>query len=250
MIKPMLTQYAKFSPIQTKRTFEEVSNRIKEMIFEGVFKPDKKLPSEKQLADLFQVGRQSVREALRLLELSGFITIQRGIKGGPVIKNTMLNRITSIYLDAFKFDRISIQDVTLARFEIEKSILQLVFENIDQSDLEALEANVQKANQKLKDNVIAFEENVDFHRLLAKASKNHVFIIVMESLLSVLSNFRSKADTAGFKYSKAITQLHGNMLDAIRKGRRKRAFVLLEANLKQVENIISEDLALGKDTIR
>ena len=220
------------------------------MIFDGILKPGQKLPSETHLAEMFQVGRQSVREALRLLELSGFITIQRGIKGGPVIKDTMLNKIASMYLDAFKFNRIAIGDVTFARYEIEKSVLLLTCKNVDDSDFQELEDNIREAEGKLKNDIIAFEENVHFHRLLARASKNHVFMIVMESLLSVLSNFRSKVDTAGLERSKKITRLHGEILEAIRHDDRARALALLEENLKEVECIISEDLSVDNNPIR
>jgi len=67
----MNAQKAIFTPIKSKRAFEEVSSRIKELIFEGVLKPGDKVSSEGELAKQFNVGRQTVREALRILELSG-----------------------------------------------------------------------------------------------------------------------------------------------------------------------------------
>jgi len=57
---------ALFTPVENKRTFEEVSSKIKALVFEGVLKPGDKLPSEAQLAKQFKVGRQTVREALRI----------------------------------------------------------------------------------------------------------------------------------------------------------------------------------------
>jgi GntR family transcriptional regulator, transcriptional repressor for pyruvate dehydrogenase complex len=60
-----------FQPIKGKRTFEEVSDKIKSLVIKGILKVGDRLPSEAELARQFSVGRQSVREALRLLELSG-----------------------------------------------------------------------------------------------------------------------------------------------------------------------------------
>ena len=74
-----------FQPIKNERTFEKVSTRIKRLIFDGVLKPGDRLPSEMELAHQFDVGRQTIREALRILELSGFITVQKGGSGGPLI---------------------------------------------------------------------------------------------------------------------------------------------------------------------
>ena len=78
-----------FSPIKSKRTFEEVSGKIKTLIFDGVLKPGDRLPSEIELARQFMVSRQTIREALRILELSGFIKVQKGGSGGPLIKDTI-----------------------------------------------------------------------------------------------------------------------------------------------------------------
>src|SRR5665647_401366 len=62
------------SPLKSKRTFEDVCDKLKELVFNGTLIPGQQLPSEHALAQLFQVGRQSIREALRVLEYSGFIT--------------------------------------------------------------------------------------------------------------------------------------------------------------------------------
>ena len=87
-----------FVPIQSLRTFEEVSSRIKELIFNGTLKPGDKLPPETQLAQEFNVGRQTIREALRLLELSGFIKIQKGGGGGSFIADTILIPVSGLEL--------------------------------------------------------------------------------------------------------------------------------------------------------
>ena len=88
-----------FTPIKSKRTFEEISFEIKRLIFKGILKPNDKLPSEIELARQFNVGRQTIREALRLLELSGFISIQKGSTGGPIIEDTIFNTISNSFLD-------------------------------------------------------------------------------------------------------------------------------------------------------
>jgi DNA-binding FadR family transcriptional regulator len=226
-----------FSPVMAKRTFEEVSGKIKEMIFDGVLKPGSRLPSENELAKKLQVGRQSIREALRLLELTGFISIRRGANGGPVIEDTMFAKIGGMYLDAFRFNRISIMDLTRARIEIEKSIINFVFENISEQDIKDLKANILAARNRQKKNLLAFEENLEFHRLLARASKNHVFIIVSESLLAMLSHFRSRLNNVGIERSESVTRYHEEILTSIINGQRDLAFELLEKHLMEVHLI-------------
>jgi GntR family transcriptional repressor for pyruvate dehydrogenase complex len=226
-------------PIRNTRTFEEVSNRLKELIFNGTFKPGQRLPSEASLAKLFQVGRQSVREALRVLELSGFITIRAGVKGGPVIEDTVQSKMAGLFLDAFKFDKVSLKDLMAARRAIEALVLDFVFENADRSDIRRLRDNTAQAKAKLDSGRLAIEENIDFHRLLAKASGNHVFMIVMESILTVFFDFRSKLSAAGgIDRSRKIVQLHEEMVEAIVKKKKRKAVALMADNIDKASEIL------------
>ncbi len=230
-----------FEPIRSRRTFEEVSHKIKGLIFDGTLKPGQKLPSEEEIARLFHVGRQSVREALRVLELSGFISTRPGVKGGPVIENTMLGRIAALFQDAFRFHKVSMEDFTTARKGIETCVLESVFLNADQSDIDNIAATIIRAKEKLDEGASAFEENMDFHRQLANASRNYLFVITVESILAVLSDFRSRLIGIGRERSLQVVEFHGKILDAIVAGRREEAKDLLEKDLGLVNaNLASE----------
>ena len=112
--KTLAAKKGMFTPVRSKRTFEEVSSQIKRLVFEGVLKAEDKLPSEAELAKQFDVGRQTVREALRILELSGFLTVQKGFGGGSVIKDTILKKTTNLLLDAFRMEKITVEEFTAA----------------------------------------------------------------------------------------------------------------------------------------
>ena len=133
-----------FEPIKSKRTFEEISSQIKDKIFQGSLKPGDKLPSEKELAFQFKVGRQTIREALRLLELSGFITIQKGSIGGSYISNKILKNLRNSFVDISRMENITLEELTTARLEIEKVVLDYLFKNSSNSDIEILQKNVFK----------------------------------------------------------------------------------------------------------
>lgn len=225
-------------PVKNRRTFEEVSDRLKELIFNGTLKPGQQLPSEHALARLFQVGRQSVREALRILELSGFITTRAGTRGGAVIEKTMLSKITGPFLDTFKFHKISAEDCINARRAIEVSVLDFVIANADESDIESLKENLSKARAKLQANNSAYEENIDFHRILARASKNYTFCIVMEAIMAVFADFKSRAVGVRPDQSKEIIEGHEALVSAIIAKKRKLAVELLEKDLANARLIL------------
>jgi len=203
-----------FTPIKSPRTFEEVSNQIKKLIFDGVFKPGDKLPSEIEIAQQFNVGRQSIREAMRILELSGFITIQKGGGGGAIIKDTISSTISELFLDAFQMEKITIEELTIARFEIEKIVLKYAIENADESDIESLEKNICETREKIENNILAVDENIRFHKLLAKASKNHLFVIVVEAVTTAIRHFMSELGGSDSESSDSEKWYNENMMNS------------------------------------
>ena len=239
---------AVFTPIKGSRTFEEVSDQIKKLIFDGVFKPGDKLLPETELAQQFNVGRQSIREALRILELSGFITIQKGGGGGAVIKDTISNTISKLFLDAFQLEKISIEELTVARFEIEKIVLKYAIENADEVDIKSLQKNVDDAYKKIEANINVIDENIQFHNLLARASKNHLFVIVVEAVTTAVRHFLSElGPDAEFSdnekwYNENIIQskntlaYHNEILNAVIEKKLDKAVDTLENHLQEVKN--------------
>lgn len=223
-----------FRPIKPRRAFDEVSGEIKSLIFKGILKPGDRLPSESELASNFGVGRQTIREALRLLELSGFISMQKGGAGGPLIVDTILNTISNSFVDAFQMGRITVDELTTARLAIEKMILGSLFaHSLNEADLQALRENVSQARKKIDAGLQAFEENTQFHKLLARASGNHLFLILMESIMTVVAHFRSILGV-NLELSARSVEAHQQTIDALVKGNRKKAFVVLEAHLMEL----------------
>ena len=236
-----------FEPIESKRSFEEISSKIKSLIFSGALKPGDKLPSEIELAKQFKVGRQTIREAFRILELSGLLYVQKGYGGGPVIQDNILEKISHLFLDAMKWDKLSIPEFTSARISIEKAILSEVIDKIDQEDIKKLQENVAKAKALIAKNKVATIENFEFHTLMAKSSKNNLYI-VMEGAINAIHRFLRRRYAFPYNKSKAGAIAHGKIIDAIIERDRDKALDLLEEDLITVSQSlepISDDLPLA-----
>jgi DNA-binding FadR family transcriptional regulator len=76
-----------FQKTKHNRMYENVVEQVKNAILDGKLKPGDKLPTEKELKDLFDVSRGTLREALRVLEQRGLITIKTGANGGVFVKS-------------------------------------------------------------------------------------------------------------------------------------------------------------------
>jgi GntR family transcriptional regulator, transcriptional repressor for pyruvate dehydrogenase complex len=74
-----------FRPVSLRNAFEAVVEQIADIIDLGLLAPGERLPAERELALLLGVSRPTVREALRVLVMSGYVAIRRGAVGGAFV---------------------------------------------------------------------------------------------------------------------------------------------------------------------
>src|SRR4030042_2343619 len=223
-----------FDPIKKRnRAFEEVALSIKDSIIKGTWKRGESPPAETELARQFNVSRHTIREALRTLELSGFLEIKTGVSGGPILKDKIMSSISNLYQDAFQMEKITANEFTAARLAIEKVILNDAIANADEEDIEHLRENLVKAKDLVAKKEIATDANFEFHSLLACASKNRVFIILEKTINTINRELRSRSPV-DLKTTKKAVHVHEKLLDALIKKDREKATELLEKHLYEV----------------
>lgn len=229
-----------FDPIKkSKRAFEEVAINIKDSIVKGVYESGERLPSENELANQFNVSRHTIREALRTLELSGFITIKTGVTGGPIVQDTILSTIGKLYYDAFQMEKITAEEFTAARLVIEKAVLKEAIDKADEQDIENMREYLKTAKDSLANKELSEMDHWGFHSLLARASKNKVFIILERGINAIHHEMRRRnieGTPEDYRATKIAYQEHEKILDALIKKDRDKAMKLLEKHI----------IALGK----
>ncbi len=229
----MMPRTMTFPKMKRDRVFEQVSNEIKKQISNGILKPGDRLPPEGKLARNFNVSRQTIREAMRILELSGFISIKRGVEGGPIIENTISSRVSEGLAEAIQMGSSTLDDLVLAWREIEKAILIQVMKNADEGDLQALGENILNAKKELENRTPIFKSIIQFHQNLAKASKNHIFELVLDSIMAVYADFLSRLDP-NFEMAKKVLAIHEGLLKAVDSKNERQAILYLEKYLTHV----------------
>lgn len=223
-----------FPPIKSRRTFEKISFKIKQMIFDGILNPGDKLPTEIKLAHQFNVSRQTIRESFRLLELSGFIEVKKGGHGGPIIENTIFESIKNSYIDAIQMESISIKDLTFARLQVENIIIATAIDNASEDDIEKLRQNVILSKKELDNNIIPRPLVLVFHKLLAEASKNQTFALFSNSINSVIAGFISQFEP-DHVYMRIILDENLQLVEALQERNKEKAIQLNEKHLKGIE---------------
>jgi GntR family transcriptional repressor for pyruvate dehydrogenase complex len=114
-----------FKPIKQPRLSEEVFDQLKEAILSNDFSAGDKLPSERDLAEQFQVSRVAIREAIRALENSGFVLIRQGAAGGAFVTDLTFEQLAGACLDLFLANKISVYELHQVRILIEPEVARL-----------------------------------------------------------------------------------------------------------------------------
>jgi GntR family transcriptional repressor for pyruvate dehydrogenase complex len=176
-----------FGPIKPKRIFEEICERIRNELSAGTLRPGDKLPPERELAERFGVSRTAVREAFRSLERSGLIGLQKGAKGGAFILagNPTIQQSLE---DMVSVGHISLAELTEARVLIQDSIVRLACKRATEADFNTLEADIDHTEELTRQGRLRerLDYSINFHKLLARTTKNQVMIVTIDALTYIL----------------------------------------------------------------
>ena len=202
-------------PIKKVRLSDGVVAAIKETIAADGFQPGDKFYSENELTKKLQVSRSSIREALRILEVTGQVMVSQG-------KGIFIADIDVQQLEAFttwlKNNEQSIKDNFEVRLIIEPKAAGHAAENADADDILKMEDACAQFSK------FVAEENIEeviqcdrrFHRLLAGATKNKTLHVLMKSMTTALPNgWISSLYTPG-RIEKTVHE-HADVLEAIIK---------------------------------
>lgn len=178
-------------PINPQRIFQEVANQLRRLISEGKLRPGDKLPPERELAKRFGVSRNTMREALRALELSGLIELRLGATGGAFVLPGSSNAVVAGMRDLYFLGAITPQHLTEARIAVSAAVIRVACEHITDEEIDALKANVAAAAKAKQAG--DFEERTRhhqaFHVMLARTTHNPVLIATTEGIMEITRQF-------------------------------------------------------------
>jgi GntR family transcriptional repressor for pyruvate dehydrogenase complex len=166
-----------------------VADQIKQAIFDGVLKPGDSLPSERELGEAFGVGRPTVREALRILGIMGLIEIGAGVKGSTVKEADLTKYLEAVQQQLswlIHLDRETINQLWEVRKYVEIGIAHAAAENAGQDDfarLDQIMAQMELCGDHME---TYFPLAVEFHKQLALATGNSIFVIVWNMFQDIL----------------------------------------------------------------
>ncbi|TFZ02854.1 FadR family transcriptional regulator [Ramlibacter henchirensis] len=180
-----------FAAIAPARAVDEIAAQVREMIATGRLKPGDRLPSERDLSARLHVSRNTLREALRALEHAGIIEMRKGATGGAFVRSGSSGVIVNGLRDLYHLGAITPEQLTEARVWMSEIVVRIACERATEEDFAALDANIEAA-AKAADFDERARHNREFHVILARATRNPIMVITMESIMAVFAHFIAK----------------------------------------------------------
>ncbi len=174
-------------PLTRKKLSEAVEEELEFMIRRGEFAEGDQLPSERELMDLFKVGRPSVREALAALKRKGLLQISNGERARVTrpSADTIISELSGVAKD-FLLQPGGINHFEQLRQFFESGLVRYAAEHATDKQIAKL-ANALEINSKsLADNDLFVRSDIAFHRVLAEMPGNPLFLTIHIALLDWL----------------------------------------------------------------
>lgn len=178
-------------PIQRRKLYQDVMQRIVQMIRGDGYAVGDQLPSERDLMDYFAVGRPAVREALQNLEWMGLITISHGERARiaqpsfGVLLDTVALTTSHILTNS---DR-SLDELKQARLLFEVQMVRIAVQKAGPDDIARLRQRHEDHRASLGDTARFLQCDMMFHREIATITGNALFSALSEAMIGWLGEF-------------------------------------------------------------
>ena len=226
-----------FGPLKKMRYSDQIADVIQEQILTNHLKKGTSLPSEQELAQEFKVSRSVVREALRILEISGLVNIKKGPSGGIFVADSYHKPIRKSIRNMVVSGEVTIDHLFDIRLLIEPYIAREAALNATEDDLCKLSDLFEDSAAHLDDPVLLKRNNLNFHLLLAKAAGNPVFSILLETVFELL--IESTLDFFDLGLEKQFFQVHEGIFQVIADKRPEEAERLMREDILDVKEKIA-----------
>jgi len=208
-------------PVSRRPLYQQVKDRITQLIDDGMLKVGDQLPSERALSARLGVSRHSLRQAMSALEAQGLIEIRHG--SGAYLVDREPGQVASDIADALIDSSEQLPYAMEARFAIEPFLTGLAADRRTPADIRAIRAALNMMEREIAAGESGEKGDIAFHAAVLAAAHNPIFVDFMTRLQPDMTRLREEALAQPTTPRLAI-EAHHAILDAIEAGDRERAF--------------------------
>lgn len=214
---------------QQEKVYIEIIRELNHIIQEDELKTGDKLPSERELSERLNVGRSSVREALRSLELLDLIETRRG--EGTFIKSIGGHRLVEVLASFFLREKKARNDLAETRKIVEIEGLRLACTRIDESQIDKLTNLIVQSKQSWENGNFPVEEDYLFHKTIVEACHNSLMLHIWISLVEYSKVALRESLSREGRPEQSIRE-HEEILQALKTRNEKQAINALRNHLE------------------
>lgn len=184
-------------PINSTKPYEYLADQLREAILNGEIAEGESLPPERELVEQSGLSRSSVREALKMLAVEGFVEVRLGRFGGSIVTLPGRDEVASVISTFVKGQKFPLRQLQETREALEPALAKLAALHRTDDNV----AELWELQQNLVDaagNYRAFAKcNIDWHNAVAKASANELLSTMLFSISAgvAASTFIKEYDT-------------------------------------------------------
>jgi GntR family transcriptional repressor for pyruvate dehydrogenase complex len=235
------------NPLRPKKLADQVFERVRDLIFKGDLKPGERLKSERELSEIMDVSRPTIRQAIGKLIDRGLVENRQG--QGTFVCNPNEMRSQNLLRDLIDWDEASLRDLLEVRMALECQAATTAALRATGEDVANLDRHVQEMRSSIKEGELGILEDVRFHMTLAYATKNQVQILLMKNLYDLLHFGIEESLKQLYLYPEnleAILTQHQKVADAIRQRDPAAAYAAMQAHINFLINFCCNEGALLK----
>jgi GntR family transcriptional repressor for pyruvate dehydrogenase complex len=170
-------------PIKKRRLSEYAIDQLRKFIVNNNLEEGSKLPSERELVDKLQISKGSIREALRILEITGLVDVRPG--KGIFVRHLTGDLIVPLSSWVTR-NKEEIYKHFEARLILEPEVAALAARRITKEYINRIEQNILLQKSYPETEVVSIiSADIEFHRLVAEAAKNETISMLMNSLAKI-----------------------------------------------------------------
>ena len=234
------------SQLRQPRLADMVAGVLRERIVEGKLQDGDLLPKQDELLEEFRISRPSLREALRILESEGLLTVRRGNVGGSIVEAP--NPESSAYMFGLVLQsrRGTIADLAEAIAHIEPITASLCAAREDREEevLPQLRLNIAECEAAIADGPEFTRLSRRFHELMVAACGNQTLILMVGALESLWSEqeaqWAHRAQSQGQypveKYRRDVLTAHKALVNGIAAGQETKVANLARRHLQESQH--------------
>jgi GntR family transcriptional regulator, transcriptional repressor for pyruvate dehydrogenase complex len=223
-------------PVRATRTFEAAIEHLTEAIERARLRPGDRLPNEAELAIALGISAPTLRQALRVLEAAGVLSVRRGKGGGIVLVSDLVH--TPAVAGAVALEEGAVAETLRARRVLERAVALEAAERATPDDLAELERTIDLLERHLGDRPAVMRADAAFHRALVRACHNVTIQAAMRGLGRAIAPIRD-AYSGGLATDRRTLDVHRRQLDAMRRRDRQGLEHVLDEHFAMLEEAVA-----------